>query len=74
MKQILWKGIRLIAFVILMFVIVSGVYRVFSWKDTTGGYLSSLSQLYDTPKNQMDVVFVGSSHCYCSIYHAIFKL
>ena len=70
MKQILWKGIRLIAFVILMFVIVSGVYRVFSWKDTTGGYLSSLSQLYDTPKNQMDVVFVGSSHCYCSIYPA----
>ncbi|MDE7224338.1 MAG: hypothetical protein K2O34_11255, partial [Acetatifactor sp.] len=39
-----------------------------SWKDTADNYLSSVQQLYHTPEQTMDVVFAGSSHCYCSIY------
>ncbi|MBO4290866.1 MAG: hypothetical protein J5898_03045 [Lachnospiraceae bacterium] len=70
------KGMKQI-FKILVFFLVLGVlcvcaYRILSWKDTTGDYLSSLEQLYQTPENTMDVVFVGSSHCYCSIYPAYF--
>ncbi|MBP5151529.1 MAG: hypothetical protein ILP13_01290 [Lachnospiraceae bacterium] len=43
-------------------------YNVLRWKDTTGEYLSSLEQLKNTPKDSIDVVFVGSSHVYCDIY------
>ena len=46
------------------------IMRVLDWKDTTGNYLSSMQQLYNTPDNTIDVAFLGSSHCYCSIYPA----
>ena len=65
------KGIRLLAFFLLLAVLFFAAYRVFSWKDTSGDYLSSMQQLYHTPENTMDVVFVGSSHCYCTLYPAL---
>lgn len=70
MKQSIWKGIKLIAFAAILIVVIGGTYRILSWKDTTGGYLSSVSQLYHTPEEKVDVVFMGSSHCYCGIYPA----
>lgn len=62
------KGIRGVCFVVLLVLILRHVYSVLSWKDTAGNYLSSVQQLYHTPEQTMDVVFMGSSHCYCSIY------
>ena len=44
------------------------VYNALSWKDTTGGYLSSYTQLYNLEDDTVDVLFVGSSHVYCDIY------
>ena len=62
------KVIRGTVFVLLLSLILRHIYSVLSWKDTAGGYLSSVQQLYHTPKNTIDVVFSGSSHCYCSVY------
>ena len=62
------RAIRIILFSGLLAICVWRVYKVLSWKDTTGGYLSSLSQMYHTDDDLMDVVFLGSSHCYCGIY------
>lgn len=61
------KGIRFIAFILILIMAVMGTYRILSWKDTTGDYLSSTQQLYATEDNLMDVIFVGSSHVYCGI-------
>ena len=61
------KVIRGIAFLMITVIIIFGVYKVLKWKDTTGGYVSSTSQLYATENDLMDVIFLGSSHCYCSI-------
>ncbi len=61
------KGIRFIAFILILIMAVTGTYRVLSWKDTSGDYLSSTQQLYATEDNLMDVIFVGSSHVYCGI-------
>lgn len=61
------KVIRAIAFLLITIIVILGVYEVLRWKDTTGGYLSSTSQLYATENDLMDVVFLGSSHCYCGI-------
>ncbi len=63
--------IRISAFLVIAALLISGTYKVLSWKDTTGGYLSSTQQLYATEDNLMDVVFMGSSHCYCSINPSI---
>ena len=61
------KLIAIIAFFAVTFLCVSAVYRVLSWKDTTGDYISSVKQLEATDKDLIDVAFVGSSHCYCGI-------
>lgn len=60
--------LRGIAFVLLLALCVGGTYRIVSWKDTTGNYLSSVQQLEHTGEGLVDVFFVGSSHCYCSVY------
>ena len=66
-----WKNcIRICVFLLLLGLVLHRAYQVLCWKDTTGDYLSSLSQLYHTPENTMDVVFMGSSHCYCGVYPA----
>lgn len=62
------KVVRGICFAILLSLIMWETYRVLSWKDTTGGYQSSAQQLYHTDDNLIDVLFVGSSHCYNSVY------
>ncbi|MBR5116648.1 MAG: hypothetical protein IK096_06235, partial [Lachnospiraceae bacterium] len=61
------KAIRIFLFVIAAALCIAGAYRVLSWKDTMGDYLSSVEQLYATPKDLVDVLFVGSSHCYAAI-------
>lgn len=63
--------VKCVCFFILLGLIVLSVYDVLKWKDTTGEYLSSVEQLYATPEDLIDVVFVGSSHCYCGIHPAI---
>ncbi len=63
--------IRITAFIAIAVLLISGTYKILSWKDTTGGYLSSTQQLYATEDNLIDVVFMGSSHVYCSINPSI---
>ncbi len=65
------KVLKLFLFLLLFMATLILAARILDWKDTTGNYLSSTSQLYHTPKNTMDVVFMGSSHCYCSIYPSV---
>ena len=61
------KVIRGIVFLFITIIVIIGVYKILRWKDTTGGYLSSTSQLYATENDLIDIVFLGSSHCYCGI-------
>ena len=61
------KVIRGIAFLIISVMVIARVYDVLKWKDTSGDYLSSTRQLYATEDNLMELVFLGSSHCYCGI-------
>lgn len=61
------KWIRVIVFLVILLLLVGRTYQILSWKDTTGDYLSVTQQLYATPKDHIDVVFAGSSHCYCGI-------
>lgn len=71
MKRNIWNLTKIICFVAILCCTLGCVYKVISWKDTTGDYLSSVQQLYHTGENLVDVAFVGSSRCYCSAYPAI---
>lgn len=53
-------------FLILAFVL-SSVYKVLEWKDTSEPYVSITEQLSNTKDDLIDLVFVGSSHIYCNV-------
>ena len=59
--------VKIILFCIIFLLSINRVYKVLSWKDTAGNYYSSVESYYDLEKNTVDVVFFGSSHCYCSV-------
>lgn len=63
--------IKCIAFVCLLGLVLSGVYKILSWKDTSGDYISVVEQMNKTDKGLMDVVFVGSSHVYRGVYPSV---
>lgn len=72
MKKKILLAIRILVFLLLVGIVLSHVYSVLKWKDTNGGYLSSIEQLYNSERDTMDVVFMGSSHCYCGIVPTYF--
>lgn len=61
------RVIKTIIFLALVVVMLVTTYKVLSWKDTSGEYFSCVEQLEATGDNLIDVVFMGSSHCYCGI-------
>lgn len=61
---------KVIIFCIIFLFLYNYTYQVLSWKDTAGEYTSSLKTLYEMEENTADVLFFGSSHCYCSIVNA----
>ena len=69
-KSVLKRLIQIAAFCLVFAVCLNGVYKVLSWKDTTGTYYSTTETLYNMEDDLADVLFLGSSHCYCSINNA----
>ena len=60
-----------VIFCIVLAFAVNSVYHVLAWKDTAGDYVSSVESFYDLDDDVVDVLFLGSSHCYCSINNSI---
>ena len=66
--------IKCVAFTIILISVIGLTFKVLNLKDTSGGNdknYSAYDELYRSPRNSIDVVFVGSSHCYNSIYPAV---
>ncbi|MCR4761909.1 MAG: hypothetical protein K5696_00115 [Lachnospiraceae bacterium] len=59
--------ITITGFLLLTLGMLAAAYRVLSWKDTMGDYLSSAQMLYETDRDRVDALFVGSSHVYAAI-------
>lgn len=68
MRQTVKRVAAVLGFFVIAAVCLNKIYGVLRWKDTMGNYLSSIDQLYHTDENLIDVVFLGSSHCYYEIY------
>lgn len=66
------KCLSAVLFVLLALFCLGLVYRPLAWKDTTGGYLNNIQQLHATGDDQIDLVFVGSSHVYCGVNPTVF--
>lgn len=65
------KVIKVVVFCIILGIFLNRVYSILSWKDTSGEYYSSMESLYGLDKDVVDVLFLGSSRCYCSINNSV---
>lgn len=65
------KVIKVVVFFIILGLFLNRVYSILSWKDTSGEYYSSMESLYGLDKDVVDVLFLGSSRCYCSINNSV---
>lgn len=62
---------KTVIFCVILVFFLNYIYGVLSWKDTAGEYYSSMESLYDLEEDLVDVLFLGSSRCYCSINNSV---
>lgn len=63
--------IKSVLFCVILMFLLNSTYQVLSWKDTAGEYFSSVNSFYELDEDLVDVLFLGSSHCYCSINNSL---
>ncbi|MCM1056573.1 MAG: hypothetical protein NC517_03065 [Firmicutes bacterium] len=64
------RGISVIAFCLILLLVLGRVYQVLSWKDGSGGYMTPVETFYGLEDDVVDAIFLGSSHCYCSVINS----
>ena len=69
-RNLIKRCVSVIAFLLVLFLVLGRVYQVLSWKDGSGGYMTPVETFYGLEENVADVIFLGSSHCYCSIINS----
>lgn len=71
MKKMLLKGILLICIVFTIHLALDSFFNSARIKDQKRS--ATISQFLKMPKNSIDVLFLGSSHSYCSLNPQLFK-
>lgn len=59
-----------IVFWLILALVLGRVYQVLSWKDGSGGYFTPVETFYGLEEDVVDVLFLGSSHSYCSVINS----
>ena len=61
---------KILIFCILFLFFLNRIYDIFTWKDMVGDYTSPMETFYSLEEDVVDVLFLGSSHSYCSVIPA----
>ena len=67
------RCLKVLGFLCLVLICFYRFFRVFGWKDATGGDAKedTVNHFYEMEKDTVDVMFYGSSHCYCTVNQAV---
>ena len=60
-KSTVKRILQVLIFLLFLSLGAAGIYNVFKWKDTSGDYFSSAEQMYNLPKDTIEVAFFGPS-------------
>lgn len=60
------KAVKPIVFLVILALVAFHAYSVLRWKDTAG-----IDGLYRNDENSVDVLFIGSSHSFCTVNTAV---
>lgn len=69
-RDLIKKCSSVIVFLLILLLVLGRVYQVLSWKDGAGEYMTAVETFYGLEKDLVDVIFLGSSHCYCSVINS----
>ncbi|MDE6639941.1 MAG: hypothetical protein K2K63_05415 [Acetatifactor sp.] len=69
-RNLIKRCVSVIAFILILLLVLGRVYQVLSWKDGSGGYMTPVETFYGLEENIVDAIFLGSSHCYCSVINS----
>lgn len=69
-RRLIKQGASAVCFCVLFVFLIKYVYGIFSWKDGSGAYFTPVPAFYELNQDTVDVLFLGSSHCYCTIRNA----
>ena len=72
MKLKIKRTVSVVLFLCIFILGLIGLYRILSWKDTSGEYFSSFEQLESLPDDTVDVMALGPSLAYGSFNPAYF--
>lgn len=67
------RFLKIVGFLCLVLICFHWFFRVFGWKDATGGDRGedTVKHFYEMEDDIADVIFYGSSHCYCTVNQAV---
>lgn len=67
------RCLKVSVFLCLLLLCFHYFFHVLGWKDATGGDAKEdiVRHFYQTEDNIIDVIFYGSSHCYCTVNQAV---
>lgn len=63
--------IKVVVFMMIMLFVGQRLYQVLLWKNSSDNNLYNVKHFYDTPKEKIEVLFLGSSHCFCTVNNAL---
>lgn len=67
-----WKnGVKVVVIIVAVAFIMNYLLGVLNWKNATDNGIDIVEHFYETDEHTMDVIFYGSSHCFCTINNAI---
>lgn len=69
-KIVIKRCAGIIVFFLILQLVLGHIYQVLSWKDGSGSYMTPVETFYGLEENVVDVLFLGSSHCYCSVINS----
>lgn len=68
-KKFIFNSVKTAVFSLLTFCMLSGILKVFNYKDMGGG--GGWQRFYQTGGGNTDVLFFGDSHAHCTIDHGL---
>lgn len=69
-KNLIKRCVSVTTFLLILLLVLGRVYQVLSWKDSATEYMTPVETFYGLEENVVDVLFLGSSHSYCSVINS----
>lgn len=65
------KVVKVMVFLAVFVICANYIYDILLWKNSTDNNMYNIQHFYELEDNTVDALFLGSSHCFCTVNNAI---